>query len=293
MVARDITLSGTETPTDEEAADLLFGLARAQSAIVDMHQLGEAFAALSRAFEYYAEAGNVVQAVAAAEFNIGVPTGRISGSGQLIARALTLVPADSHESGRLLSRYGGFLGLAEGDYEGAQKALGRAIAIARREGDVPLEAQTLAYATDVSGQHLHWQESVDHGLRAIDLASDDEQPYSEVLSRYWTALSLLHMGDLDAARPHPWSCETWQRDEAPSGICLPLAWYRPSPCRASRATGEQAVNIATGAWRWQPKIRNSLGSEFCWSMRRESPPKEKSTWSGSSRRCARAGPARL
>ena len=202
LIARHISLSGAEAATDEEAANLLFGLARAQSGTVELHQIGEAFAALNRAFKYYAEAGNVAQAVAAAEFIIGVPTGRIPESGQLIARALTLVPADSHESGRLLSRYGGFLGLAEGDYEGAQQALGRAMAIARREGDMTLEVQTLAYAADVSGQHLHWQESIDNGLRAIELAADDEHPYSEVLSRYWTVVSLLHMGALDVALPH-------------------------------------------------------------------------------------------
>ena len=140
LVARDITWSGTEPAGDGEAADLLFGLKQAQSATVESRQLGEgeAFAALSRAFDYYAEAGNVAQAVAAAEFQIGVPTSRFPGSDQLIARALTLVPADSHQVGRLLSRYGLFLGAAEGDYEGAQKALGRAIAIARREGDVCL-----------------------------------------------------------------------------------------------------------------------------------------------------------
>ena len=202
LVGRNVTLSGTDAATDEEAANLLFGLARAKSATLEIYQLGEAFASLSRAFEYYAEGGNVAQAVAAAEFPMGNPTGRIPGVGQLIARALTLVPADSHEAGRLLSRYGGFLGLAESDYEGAQQALGRAIAIAKRDGDVPLEVQSLAYATDVNGQHLHWQESVDHGLRAIELAADHENPFSEVLSRYWTALSLFSMGDLDAARPH-------------------------------------------------------------------------------------------
>ncbi len=201
LIGREITLSGMEAATDEEAADLLFGLARAQSATVVGDQLREAFATLSRAFEYYVETGNVAQSVAAAAFPIDTPTGRIQGGGQLIARALTLVPPDSHEAGRLLSRYGGFLGLAEVDYEGAQQALGRAIAIARREGDVPLEVQTLTYATDVSGQHLHWLESVDKGMRAIELATGDETPYSEVLSRFWTAVSLLHMGDLDAARP--------------------------------------------------------------------------------------------
>ena len=97
LVARDITWSGTEAATDEEAADLLFGLARAQSATGVGHQLVEAFANLSRAFAYYAAAGNVAQAVAAAEFPIVTPSYRIPGVAQLMARALTLVPADSHE----------------------------------------------------------------------------------------------------------------------------------------------------------------------------------------------------
>ena len=202
LVARNIPLSGTEEAPDEEAAALLFGRARAQSATAAAGRLGEAFTTLSRAFEYYVDAGNVAQAVAVAEFPITAAPTRFPGGVELMARALTLVPSDSHEAGRLLSRYGGILGLAEGDYEGSQQALDLAMAIARREGDVPLEVQTLAYAADVSGQHLHWQESVDHGLRAIELAGDYENLFSEVISRYWTAVSFLHMGDLDAARPH-------------------------------------------------------------------------------------------
>ena len=62
----------------------------------------EAFAILSRAFDYYAEAGNVAQAVAAALFPIVTPSYRIPGITGLLARALTLVPADSHEAGRIL-----------------------------------------------------------------------------------------------------------------------------------------------------------------------------------------------
>ena len=200
LVARGITLSGTEAAPDEEAAALLFGLARAQSGTFEVHQLGEAFATLSRAFEYYAEAGNVALAVAAAEFPIAATSNRIPGIAQLMARALTLVPADSHEAGRLLSRYGGILGNAEGDYEGAQQALGRAIAIARREGDVALELRTLIYAASVSALHLHWQESVGNGLRAIELGTGEENPFEG--GPFWTAVSLLSMGDLDAARPH-------------------------------------------------------------------------------------------
>ena len=201
LVARGTSLSGTEAASDAEAAALLFGLARAQSATLEAPQLGEAFATLSRAFEYYAEAGNVALAVAATAFPIASFMG-IPGVAQLIARALTLVPADSHEAGRLLSYYGRILGNAGSDYEGAEQALGRAIAIARREGDLPLEGQTQAYAAGVSGQQLHWQESVDHGLRAIELPTGDENPFSARLSRFSIVSSLLRMGDLDAARPH-------------------------------------------------------------------------------------------
>ncbi len=119
-----------------------------------------------------------------------------------MARALTLVPADSHEAGRLLSRYGQVLGVAESDYEGAEQALGQAIAIARSKGDIQLEAQALAYAASVSGHHLRSQECVDHGLRAIELGADDETPFSEMLPRLSIVSGLLCMGDLDAARPH-------------------------------------------------------------------------------------------
>jgi len=200
LIARDIGLSGTEAAPDEEAADLLFGLAQAQSATVGY--IREAFATLSRAFDYYAEAGNIVQAVAAAEFPIAPPLNPMPGLAQLISRALSLVPADSHEAGRLLSRYGGVLAGAEADYEGAQQALDQAATIARRVGDVRLETRTLAYACAASAHHLHWQESVNNGLRAIELAAGEENSYPEYLSRFWTLVSLILMGDLDGARPH-------------------------------------------------------------------------------------------
>jgi len=202
LVTRGIPLLGTEEAPDEEAAAFLFGLARARSGAYDQSQLGEAFAALSRAFEYYFEAKNVAQAVFVAEYPIAGPGAPITGIAQLIARALTLVRPDSHEAGRLLSRYGGVLGVAEGDYEGSQKALERATSIARREGDVPLEVQTLIIAANVSFQHLLFQESVDNVVRAIELSTSGENDFFEMASRFRTAAGLLRLGDLDAARPH-------------------------------------------------------------------------------------------
>ena len=202
LVARGVPLSGTEAAPDEEVAALLFGLAPAQAATVERHQLEEAFATLTRAFEYYAEAGNVAQAVAAAEFPLVSPHAQIPGVPQLMVRALNLIPPDSHEAGRLLSRYGEILGVAEFDYKAAKRASCRAIAIARRVGDVPLEVQTLSYAAEVNGVHGHWQESVDHGLRAIALANNNADSLCGVLPRWWVATSLLYSGDFDAARRH-------------------------------------------------------------------------------------------
>ena len=201
LVPRDISLSGTEAASDEEAAALLFGLARARAATVVEQQLVEAFALLLRAFEFYASAGYVALAVAAAEFPIAPTAARMPGVAELMVRALALVPPESHEAGRLLSRYGGTLGAGD-DYEGAQEALRCAITIARNEGDVPLEVQACSYAAVVNGQHLRWQESVDNGLRAIELAAGDETPFSDVVSRYWTAVCLLYLGNLNATRPH-------------------------------------------------------------------------------------------
>jgi len=202
LAARDIALSSTEVAPDEEAAGLMFGLARAQAATFERHQLWELFGTLSRAFDYYADSGNVALAVAAARFPIAPAGVHIPGFARLMERALTLVPDDSHEAGWLLSRYGGILGAAEGDYEGAQKALGQAIAIAKREGDVPLELQTLTNACDVSGRNLRWQECIDNGVWAVGLLTGEENPYFEVLSRLFTSLGFLHIGDPDGARPH-------------------------------------------------------------------------------------------
>jgi ATP/maltotriose-dependent transcriptional regulator MalT len=194
-------LKDTAAARDADEAALLFGMGRAQSAILREDQLLETFAIMKRAFGYYAEAGNIAMAVAIAEFPIN-PTGRFPGNAELMVRALALVPSDSYEAGRLLSRYGGILGLAQSDYEGAQQALGRALAIARREGDLALEVQTLTYASDVSGQHIQWQESVNYGLRSIAQSAGHESSYSAVLSRWWTSVSLLHIGDLERARTH-------------------------------------------------------------------------------------------
>ena len=62
-------------PTDAETAALLFGLARAQLLTLPLHQLWEAVTSLSRAFDYYVDAGDVNRAVAVADQPLPPVTG--------------------------------------------------------------------------------------------------------------------------------------------------------------------------------------------------------------------------
>jgi hypothetical protein len=71
LTAKGIPLAGTDPAWDSEAATLLFGLGRAQVATADRHQVDQAVASFSRAFEYYAEAGDVEHTVEIAERLVG------------------------------------------------------------------------------------------------------------------------------------------------------------------------------------------------------------------------------
>ncbi|MCH8195871.1 MAG: transketolase, partial [Chloroflexi bacterium] len=133
-------------PTDAETAALFFGLACAQAATIERHQIvQEVVANMTSAFDYYEKVGDVVRAVGIAGSPVlWIGSESRSGLEGLIDRALELIPPDSIEAGHLLARQGEVLGQEEGDYVGAQEFFERALAIARRERDVALEMETLA-----------------------------------------------------------------------------------------------------------------------------------------------------
>jgi tetratricopeptide (TPR) repeat protein len=187
-------------PMDAETASLLFGLGRAQAATLERHRMHEVMATLNRALDYYTETGDVGQAVAIAEYPFYPLIGQPTGNAQLIARALALVPPKSHAAGRPLSRYSRVMGIEEGDYDSAWEAFARALAIARREGDVALEMQILADAANVDMLHSRYPESLEKGMRAIELAHHVDDPRAEALARYTTVLVQLALGDLARMR---------------------------------------------------------------------------------------------
>ena len=188
---------------DDETAALLFGVGRAQLATLAPQEWGPTVASMRRAFEHYAQAGDVTRAIAVAAH----PLPHLLGLGQteigeLIARALTLAPTDSLEAGRLLSTDGWFSGFKEADYEAAQLAFQQALAIAEQQDDAGLERRTLAYAAFVDAFHRRWESCLPRGLRAIELAHRAEDLHSEITARRPVAFALTVTGEREQSRLH-------------------------------------------------------------------------------------------
>ena len=182
-------------------AAALFGLGRAQAATLGRQRIDVAFASMDRAFEIYAGTNDVGGSVGVAAYIMHQLPGHRGGV-ELVARALKLIPPDSPEAGRLLSRYVLIKGLGEGDYEGATEAFNRALAIAQRTGDEALEIRTLANSSEVDFWHLQWQETVAKGLRVIELARRAEDQVSEVSAKFWGGFALLSAGDSKEVQQH-------------------------------------------------------------------------------------------
>lgn len=182
---------------DSDTAALLFGLGRAQASTAVVSQVAKAISNLSRAFDYYAAAGETERAIAVADY---LPAAR--GTARVLRRALTLVGRDSYEAGRMLPTYGLALGIEEDDYEGAQDAFQQARSIAEMREDAPLDMRTLAAQGHVDAEHLRWAPTIEHALKAIDLARRVNDPASEVRARCDAATALCAVGDPEAAALH-------------------------------------------------------------------------------------------
>ena len=203
LMAKGVRLTGTEPAEDAQTAAFLFGLGRAQAATLPRQQLREAaVTTFRRALDYYIGAEDVDRAVAIAEHRVFGLTGYRTEMAQLIARVLPLLPSGSHAAGRVLCKYGFYLGLDEVDYESAQEAFQQALTIARREGDLYLEVRVLANACHVANWHLRHQETVRKGQQAIELARRIDEPFAEAEVHRSTCWAMTLTGDLQGARTH-------------------------------------------------------------------------------------------
>ena len=140
--ARGIELSGNEVAPDAEAAALLFGLGRAQVAILPVDQLHNAVAILRRAFEYCSATGDTDRVAAIAETPVPPTAGHNSEMSRLLDRRLELVPTTSLAAGRILFLRGRVSYQEQGDSVGAQETFNDSLKIARQEGIVNLETRS-------------------------------------------------------------------------------------------------------------------------------------------------------
>ena len=188
-------------PADAETAGALFGLGVARAATIERSRAQEAWDLIERAFDYYAEMGNTERAVSVAQQALGI-NAYITGRAEVMSRALALVSPDSIDEGRLQAQYGYSLFFETWDYEGCQRAFDQAIAIAQREGDVVLEARTLAYAGVADFFAIDYQGALEKFEKAIELSRRTDDLQAEVRARLFATPSLIAMGDSSRARLH-------------------------------------------------------------------------------------------
>ena len=193
-------------PIDGETADLLHGVGRALAVTLPRNQVHEAVEKLTLAFDYYVDAGDIAQVVAIAECPIPNMAGNRTGMIDLLSRALELVTPDSHEEGRLLSLYGMVKGQQGGVYAASNEAFDRALAIARREQDAPLELRTLAAASYVDWFQLRPHACIDRSKRAMELSQQIDDPSVQVLAHYGSVYALCEIGNIGEARQHAGAC---------------------------------------------------------------------------------------
>jgi len=185
---------------DAEQAALLFGLGRAQIALLDFD---DALKNFGLAFEYYAAAGEIESALEIAEHRLPSAFALFPGATKIAERALELVPPNSLDAGRILPNYLGLVGMQYGDRQKTLQALDQAIAIADRENDKALEFRLLGTASITVLYHDNYVNQGKEILRlcdrAIALSESIDDLWSDSMVRYVKSIMLSQSGEPDSA----------------------------------------------------------------------------------------------
>jgi tetratricopeptide (TPR) repeat protein len=250
LTAKGVPLTGTEPAKDAEAAALLYGLGKARLSTQERRQVQEAVDTLGRSFDYYERTGDVARAVTVAEYPLPALSQGRTGIAQFVARALELVPPDSQQAGRLLSTYGAELGRVENDHQGAEEAFDRALAIARREGDLALELRTLAASANVDLFHLRLQGTLEKARQIIELADSTGNDQAAWSGHLDSARALDYIGELESVKQHA-SAALELAEKLHDRYRLALAfrvitnvYYRQGDWQRARDLSDSALGVA-------------------------------------------------
>ena len=87
----------------------------------------------------------------------------------------------------------------EASHDRAQDALGRALSIARRVGDLGLETRSLIVSAEVALYNTRYQDMLEFSRLAISLADRLGDLRAVTLANYWASLGLIILNDIDTA----------------------------------------------------------------------------------------------
>ena len=130
LAAKGVDLSGSEQAADQDEAELLVGLGKARSGAKDRQSALQILSTLTRAFDYFLEKGDTERAVAIAVHDVPMPA-----PGNIVNRALQLVPPHSHDAGRLQAVQ---IQSLRADYRAASLACSCVLNLANTHAPVPV-----------------------------------------------------------------------------------------------------------------------------------------------------------
>ena len=217
---------------DDDMAALLHDLGTTASAMADV---GEAWRSLRTAFDYYASKPDVPRAAQVA-YEAGINLLLIRHTQmRLIERALDLVEEGGEDYGRLNAVLGHSAGMLGNDVL-SREAMRRAGEVADRLGLRGLALDVAWFGLAVAMFHLHLDEAIQLGERAIALAQELEKPLIEAPCHFFTGGSLLYSGRLDEAGVHAAACRALtERMRHPYGI-------------TNGASAQMSVAVSRGDW---------------------------------------------
>lgn len=190
-----------EQPMSGEMAGALFGLARAQSALLGRLDLQQAADMLRRAFDAFVQIGDEEGALKVALNSFPRVHGP-QGLTDMYSEAIKIAPPQSHEEGRLLVASARLFSYERADYDAAERASAQALEIADVNDDPALEAFALANAAQIEWLHLHLDKALEHALRAVTLSRQVGDTESEMEGLRAAMIVLTTLGDSVRASEH-------------------------------------------------------------------------------------------
>ena len=242
-------------PVGEPSAAALSGLGRAQLHTNYGPLLQQAVGNLVKAFDFYAEAGNVETAAFIASQHVWTRPGAMAGMEPIISQALEMVPPDSLTAGLLLSTRGHVEGYDLDEVDASDRSFDRALGIARALAASDLELRVLVDRAEVAlerGRYVLCREILQE---AEPLASQDKDIFREFSFLTISARLASMEGDLSEAEAQLARCRALAQRLGPRSLMMAnlladeqtLAWIRGDIPRAAGIAAHGASLFPTSS----------------------------------------------